>query len=86
MSSRNTELEAHGICKVSYILVVGGADGHEITVSKTGYLEGIQEWRDMSKAYYEDMKAGHKGRMMVIPKGVTLIALRLDNLPAGWDV
>ena len=68
-----------GLCKISYMLLVGADGGDEVVVSRTGFVDGMPEWKKMRNAYFEDPTAGYCGEFLVIPKGVTVVVLRLDN-------
>lgn len=68
-----------GWVKVSYRVVVSETTGE--TWAATGLLETAQEWEEMSKAYYADPFAGYHGKFLTIPKGVRVVALRLETVP-----
>lgn len=74
---RKATMTASGFVKVSYRVLVPGGE----TWASTGILETEQEWVGMAKAYAEDAQAGHLGPYLVIPKGITLVALRRENIP-----
>ena len=76
--SRKDTLARAGVIKISYKVVIPCPSGDTV-FGNTGLLENKQEWHMMSEAYHKDPCAGYRGAFLTIPKGVTVVVLRMEN-------
>ena len=70
-----------GYVRISFRTLLPQVSGAEAVVASTGTLESMQEWHKMADAYYKDPAAGYRGAFLTIPQGVTVVTLRIDNIP-----
>ena len=71
---KRDKYEEAGLMRASVLL-----ETPEGNVAKSVYLDGPQEWIRLADTVFEDPEAGYRGKKFTIPKGQTVVFLRLED-------